>query len=86
MCITLYADGQEWPLRNLEALFASDSLLKASVKVTYVFAFVFYVCILKKMYAAMASSRGRGRSRMTWRARLDGYIKDMGLRPEMAMD
>ena len=23
---------------------------------------------------------------MTWRARLDGDMKDMGLRPEMAMD
>ena len=34
----------------------------------------------------MAGNRGRGRPRMTWRARLDGDIKDMRLRPEMAMD
>ena len=34
----------------------------------------------------VAGSRGRGRPRMTWRARLDGDMKDMGLRPEMAMD
>ena len=34
----------------------------------------------------VAGSRGRGRPRMTWRARLDGNIKDMGLRPGMAMD
>ena len=34
----------------------------------------------------VAGSRGRGRSKMTWRARLDGDMKDMGLRPEMAMD
>ena len=34
----------------------------------------------------MAGSKGRGRPRMTWRARLDGYMKDMGLRPGMAMD
>ena len=34
----------------------------------------------------VAGSRGRGRSRMTWRARLDGDMKDMGLRPEMAMN
>ena len=37
----------------------------------------------------VAGSRGRGRSRrirMTWRARLDGNMKDMGLRPGMAMD
>ena len=34
----------------------------------------------------VADSRGRGRPRMTWRAWLDGDIKDMGLRPEMAMD
>ena len=29
----------------------------------------------------VAGSRGRGRPRMTWRARLDGDMKDMGLRP-----
>ena len=34
----------------------------------------------------VTGSRGRGRPRMTWRARLDGDMKDMGLRPEMAMD
>ena len=34
----------------------------------------------------VACSRGRGRSRMTWRARFNGNMKDMGLRPEMAMD
>ena len=35
----------------------------------------------------VAGSRGRGRPRMTWRARLDGDMKDMGLRPAgMAMD
>ena len=34
----------------------------------------------------VAGIRGRGRPKMTWRARLDGYMKDMGLRPEMAMD
>ena len=34
----------------------------------------------------VAGSRGRGRPRMTWRARLDGDMKDMGLRPEMVMD
>ena len=33
-----------------------------------------------------AGSRGRGRPKITWRARLDGDMKDMGLRPEMAMD
>ena len=33
----------------------------------------------------VAGSRGRSRPRMTWRARLDGDIEDMGLRPEMAM-
>ena len=27
-----------------------------------------------------------GRPKMTWRARLDEDMKDMGLRPEMAMD
>ena len=32
----------------------------------------------------VAGSRGRGRPRRTWRARLDGDSKDMGLRPEMA--
>ena len=34
----------------------------------------------------VAGSRGRGRPRMTWRARLDGDMKDMWLRPGMAMD
>ena len=34
----------------------------------------------------VAGSRGRGRPRMTWRTRLDGDMKDMGLRPRMAMD
>ena len=34
----------------------------------------------------VAGSRGRGRPKMTWRARLEGDMKDMGLRPEMAMD
>ena len=34
----------------------------------------------------VADSRGRSRPRMTYRARLDGDMKDMGLRPEMAMD
>ena len=34
----------------------------------------------------VAGSRGRSRPRMTWRARLDGDMKDMGLRPAMAMD
>ena len=29
----------------------------------------------------VAGSRGRGRPRMTWRARTDGDMKDMGLRP-----
>ena len=37
-------------------------------------------------YLEVAGSRGRGRPRMTWTARLDGDMKDMGLRPEMAMD
>ena len=31
----------------------------------------------------VAGSRGKGRPRMTWRARLDGDMKDMRLRPEM---
>ena len=30
----------------------------------------------------VAGIRGRGRPRMTWRARLDGDMKDMGLRPK----
>ena len=30
--------------------------------------------------------RYRGRLRITWRARLDGDMKDMRLRPEMAVD
>ena len=34
----------------------------------------------------VVGSRGRGRPKMTWRARLDGDMKDMGLRPGMAMD
>ena len=34
----------------------------------------------------VADNKGRGRPRMTCRARLDGDIKDMRLRPEMAMD
>ena len=34
----------------------------------------------------VVGSRGRGRPRMTWRARLDGDMKDMSPRPEMAMD
>ena len=34
----------------------------------------------------VAGSRGRGRPRMNWRARLDGDMKDIGIRPEMAMD
>ncbi len=34
----------------------------------------------------VTGSRGRGRPRMTWTARLDGDMKDMGLRPGMAMD
>ena len=33
----------------------------------------------------LADSRGMVRPRMTWRARLGGEMKDMGLRPEMAM-
>ena len=33
-----------------------------------------------------AGSKGSGRPRMTWRARLDGNMNYMGLRPEMAMD
>ena len=34
----------------------------------------------------VAGSKGRGRPRMTWKARLDEDMKDMGLRPGMAMD
>ena len=34
----------------------------------------------------VVGSRDRGRPRMTWRVRLDGDMKDMGLRPGMAMD
>ena len=34
----------------------------------------------------VTGSRCRGRPRMTWRARLDGDMKDMGLRLDMAMD
>ena len=33
----------------------------------------------------VAGSRGRGRPKMTWIARLDGDMKVMRLRPEMAM-
>ena len=38
------------------------------------------------MNLEVVGSRGRGRPRMTWRARLDGVMKDMGLKPGMAMD
>ena len=34
----------------------------------------------------VVDSRGKGRPRMTWRARLNGDMKDMGLRPGMAMN
>ncbi len=34
----------------------------------------------------VAGSRGRSRPRMAWRAQLDGDMKEMGLRPGMAMD
>ena len=34
----------------------------------------------------VAGSRGRGWPKMTWKARLDGDMKDMGLRPDMTMD
>ena len=34
----------------------------------------------------VAGSRGWGRPRLTWRARLHGDMKDMGQRPGMAMD
>ena len=34
----------------------------------------------------VAGSGKRGRPRKTWRARLDGDMKDRRLRPEMAMD
>ena len=34
----------------------------------------------------VAGSRGRGRPRVTWIARLDGDMKDIELRSEMAMD
>ena len=34
----------------------------------------------------VVGSRGRDRPTMTWRARMDGDMKDMGLRPGMAMD
>ena len=33
----------------------------------------------------VAGSRFRGRPRVTWRARLDGDMKDIGRRPGMAM-
>ncbi len=33
----------------------------------------------------MVGSRGRGSPRITWSARLDGDMKDMGLRPGMTM-
>ena len=34
----------------------------------------------------VAGSRGTGRPRMTWRARLDGDMKDVGLRPGMEIN
>ena len=34
----------------------------------------------------VAGSRGRGRPRFTCRALLDGDMKEIGLRPEMAID
>ena len=34
----------------------------------------------------VAGSRGRGRPRMNWRERLEGDMKEMGLKPELAMD
>ena len=34
----------------------------------------------------VAGSRGRGRPWMNWRERLEGDMKEMGLRPELAMD
>ena len=34
----------------------------------------------------VSGSRGKGRPIITWRAQLDGDMKDMGLRPGMAMD
>ena len=34
----------------------------------------------------VAGSRGTGRPRMAWRARLDGDMKDIALRPGMAMN
>ena len=33
----------------------------------------------------VVGNRGSGKPRMTWRARLDGDMKDMGRRPGMAM-
>ena len=52
-------------------------------------------CLLYKLYLDLCNiilwnlevsgSRGRGRPKMTWRARLDGDMKDVGLRPEMAI-
>ena len=34
----------------------------------------------------VVGSRRKGRPKMTWRMRLDGDMRDGGLRPEMAMD
>src|SRR5271170_7266194 len=41
-----------------------------------------WVSACRKM--EVVGSRGRGRPRMTWGARLVGDLKDMGLKPEMA--
>jgi len=43
-----------------------------------------WVSACRKM--EVVGSRGRGRPRMTWGARLVGDMKDMGLKPEMARD
>ena len=43
-------------------------------------------CVSACRNLEVAGSRGRGRPKMTWRARLGGDMKVMGLRPEMAMD
>ena len=51
-----------------------------------------YLCILVDDWVSacrnleVAGSRGRGRPRMTWKARLDGDMKDVELRPGMAME
>ena len=51
---------------------------------------LYYVEYMKYTYTVkyklLWPSKGRGRSRMTSRARLDGDMKDMGLRPGMTMD